>query len=589
MGKVRTEPSGKAELRRRAVDHLKTNETATGMDDSNAEPQKLLQELQIHQIELEMQNEELRRTQEELEASRERYFDLFELAPVGYCTISEKGLILEANLTAATLLGVARGALIRQPLSLFIAAEDQAIYDRCSNELFEKGAPQNCELRMVKKVGTKLWVHLTVITAQDDHGATVCRAVMSDITTQKILEETQSFLLSHNYPEEDFFASLARYLAQSLGMDYVCIDRLLGERQTARTVAIHFDGKFQDNVAYALKDTPCGDAVGRTICCFHENVRRLFPRDRIMQEMGAESYIGTTLWNSKGQPIGLIAALSRKPLVNQPLAEAILKLVAVRASNEMERSQAEEQVKDLNERLERQVAELNAINKELESFSYSVSHDLRTPLRAIDGYSRMILRQQGDQFDENTRRQFDVIRDNAKTMGQLIDDLLAFSRLGRQALSLTKLNMEALTRGVWEELKTIHPDKPMILKIDHLPPGTGDRSLIKQVLINLLSNAIKFTRVREVPLIEVVGTGGETENVYFVRDNGVGFDMRYHDKLFGVFQRLHGATDYEGTGVGLAIVQRIIQRHGGRIWAESEIDKGAAFYFSLPRSKESGR
>ena len=559
------------------------------MDDSNAEPQKLLQELQIHQIELEMQNEELRRTQEELEASRERYFDLFELAPVGYCTISEKGLILEANLTAATLLGVARGALIRQPLSLFIAAEDQAIYDRCSNELFEKGAPQNCELRMVKKVGTKLWVHLTVITAQDDHGATVCRAVMSDITTQKILEETQSFLLSHNYPEKDFFASLARYLARSLGMDYVCIDRLLGERQTARTVAIHFDGKFQDNVAYALKDTPCGDAVGRTICCFHENVRRLFPRDRIMQEMGAESYIGTTLWNSKGQPIGLIAALSRKPLVNQPLAEAILKLVAVRASNEMERSQAEEQVKDLNERLERQVAELNAINKELESFSYSVSHDLRTPLRAIDGYSRMILRQQGDQFDENTRRQFDVIRDNAKMMGQLIDDLLAFSRLGRQALSLTKLNMEALTRGVWEELKTIHPDKPMILKIDHLPPGTGDRSLIKQVLINLLSNAIKFTRVREAPLVEVGGTGAETENVYFVRDNGVGFDMRYHDKLFGVFQRLHGATDYEGTGVGLAIVQRIIQRHGGRIWAESEIDKGAAFYFSLPRSKESGR
>ncbi len=348
MGKVRTEPSGKAELRRRAVDHLKTNETATGMDDSNAEPQKLLQELQIHQIELEMQNEELRRTQEELEASRERYFDLFELAPVGYCTISEKGLILEANLTAATLLGVARGALIRQPLSLFIAAEDQAIYDRCSNELFEKGAPQNCELRMVKKVGTKLWVHLTVITAQDDHGATVCRAVMSDITTQKILEETQSFLLSHNYPEKDFFASLARYLARSLGMDYVCIDRLLGERQTARTVAIHFDGKFQDNVAYALKDTPCGDAVGRTICCFHENVRRLFPRDRIMQEMGAESYIGTTLWNSKGQPIGLIAALSRKPLVNQRLAEAILKLVAVRASSEMERSQAEEQIKDLN-------------------------------------------------------------------------------------------------------------------------------------------------------------------------------------------------------------------------------------------------
>jgi PAS domain S-box-containing protein len=232
--------------------------------------------------------------------------------------------------------------------------------------------------------------------------------------------------------------------------------------------------------------------------------------------------------------------------------------------------------------LEERTKQLEETNKELESFSYSVSHDLRAPLRAIDGYSRMILKQQGDKFDERTTRLFDVIRNNTKMMEQLIDDLLALSRLGGEALSLSRLNVDELTKDVWEELKANNPERPIDLTIDKLPPGIGDRSFIKQVLVNIISNAIKFTRSREVPLIGVGGYMEETECVYYVRDNGVGFDMRYHDKLFGVFQRLHSAADYEGTGIGLALVQRIIQRHGGRVWAESEPDKGATFYFSLP-------
>jgi PAS domain S-box-containing protein len=245
-------------------------------------------------------------------------------------------------------------------------------------------------------------------------------------------------------------------------------------------------------------------------------------------------------------------------------------------------------IRDITERkqaeieLRERARQLEDANRELESFSYSVSHDLRAPLRAIDGYSRMILRQQGETFAENTRRQFNLIMGSAKTMGQLIDDLLALSRLGREKLSVSRLNMEDLVRDVWEELGALNPDRPAGLKIDHIPPGMGDRSLIKQVLINVLSNAVKFTRVREVPLIEVGGQPEETQNVYFVRDNGVGFDMQYHDKLFKAFQRLHRAADYEGTGVGLAIVQRIIHRHGGRIWAEGKVDDGACFYFTLP-------
>jgi PAS domain S-box-containing protein len=240
-----------------------------------------------------------------------------------------------------------------------------------------------------------------------------------------------------------------------------------------------------------------------------------------------------------------------------------------------ERKQAEMELK-------RHAVLLEEANKEMESFSYSVSHDLRAPLRAIDGYSRMILKQQADKFDAETRRQFNLIRDNTGMMGQLIEKILAFSRLGRQTMVTTEIDMDSLVREVWEELQTINPDRRLTLKIDRLPPGRGDRALIKQVITNLLSNAIKFANTRDTAIIEAGGQGKETENVYFIKDNGVGFNMQFYDKLFVVFQRLHSTEDFEGTGVGLAIVQRIILRHGGRVWAEGEVDKGAAFYFSLP-------
>jgi PAS domain S-box-containing protein len=229
--------------------------------------------------------------------------------------------------------------------------------------------------------------------------------------------------------------------------------------------------------------------------------------------------------------------------------------------------------------------QLEAANKDLDSFSYSVAHDLRAPLRAIDGYARMILRKQGDKFDKDTLDKFNVIRSNTHTMGQLIDDLLAFSRLGKKHVSLALLNMDDLVRDVWKEIQNTNPERKLALTVNSIPPGYGDRALIKQVCINLLSNAVKFTKNRDTAQIEAGGYSDGNEVVYYVRDNGVGFDMEYYDKLFGVFQRLHSIDDFEGTGVGLAIVQRIVHRHGGRVWAEGKIDQGACFYFTL-REKE---
>src|ERR1041385_2040749 len=223
-------------------------------------------------------------------------------------------------------------------------------------------------------------------------------------------------------------------------------------------------------------------------------------------------------------------------------------------------------------------------NAELESFSYSVSHDLRAPLRAIHGFARILVEDHKAQLDPEAQRLLGVIDQNTRRMGQLIDDLLSFSRLGRQEISASRVNMEELARSVAEEVRRADPERahPPDIRIAALPAAQGDRALLRQVMSNLLQNAAKFTRGRTQPVIEVGTQPDGEQNAYFVKDNGAGFDPRYMDKLFGVFQRLHPVEEFEGTGVGLAIVKRIVQRHGGRVWAEGQVDAGATFYFTLP-------
>ncbi|HET9390764.1 MAG TPA: ATP-binding protein, partial [Steroidobacteraceae bacterium] len=260
-----------------------------------------------------------------------------------------------------------------------------------------------------------------------------------------------------------------------------------------------------------------------------------------------------------------------------PVLNRALSMRQLRMANR----QLEERVRQRTGELESANRQLEAVNRELESFSYSVSHDLRAPLRTVQGFCQMFLEDFGSGIPAEGRQLLDRVEAGARRMGQLIEDLLALSQLGRRPLIRGSLALEPLVRRLADELLARDTGRRVDVRVGKLDRCDADGSLLEQVLVNLLSNAFKFTRQRDPAIIEIDCERRSGETVYFVRDNGVGFKMEYAGKLFGVFQRLHSESEFEGTGVGLSIVQRIVQRHGGRIWAESEPGKGTTFYFTL--------
>jgi two-component system, sensor histidine kinase and response regulator len=254
----------------------------------------------------------------------------------------------------------------------------------------------------------------------------------------------------------------------------------------------------------------------------------------------------------------------------------------------IEKHQQEIALYKLNLDLEKKNAELVYTNKELEGFAYSVSHDLRAPLRAINGFAQMLYEDYHEELNLDARRLLDVIRGNAKKMGSLIDDLLEFSRLGRKEISKSVLEMTELWQSALNEIKLSTTHHANVI-IDPMPAVYADRAMIHQVLINLLANAIKYSSKTEHPVINISSNEKDEVIVFVVTDNGVGFDNLYANKLFGVFQRLHSNAEFEGTGVGLALVKRIVNKHGGEVWATGDLNKGATFSFSLPKAVTNGK
>ncbi|MGN6644636.1 MAG: sensor histidine kinase, partial [Verrucomicrobiota bacterium] len=267
-------------------------------------------------------------------------------------------------------------------------------------------------------------------------------------------------------------------------------------------------------------------------------------------------------------------------------ASVSAKAIYATARDITEQKHSSEQITRLNADLQQRAAELEEANKELEAFSYSVSHDLRAPLRHIGGFVSQLEKSGGSQLDEKSRRYLKIISDAARQMGALIDDLLLFSRMARTEMQNRPVNLTAVAEGVIASLEEETRQRKIVWKSQPLPQIQGDPAMLRQVFVNLMANAVKYTRPREQAEIEIGCTENAEEFVFYVRDNGVGFEMEFAHKLFGVFQRLHRDEEFEGTGIGLANVRRIVRRHGGNTWAEGKVNEGATFYFTIPKHKK---
>jgi PAS domain S-box-containing protein len=646
---------------------------------SPEETQQALHELRVHQVELEMQNEELK-------AARARYFDLYDLAPVGYITVSEQGLVLEANLTATTLLSVSRGNLMNQLLTRFILKEDQDIYYLHRKKLLDTGKPQMCELRMVKKNGTVFWAHLSGAAARAEDGTTACRVVMSDITESKDMDaklrrEEQRFraladqssdiivLLNregvityenpavekalglkieerigatgfeHLHPDDfklvaDTYDILFSDINAPVQQSDIRFRHIDGSWRTFEVVASNLiHDKVIEAVIINLRDITERKRMEEALHQSEEKYRTLlesvqegyfeldlagnftffndslcriynYSKEELM-DMNYRHYTDketrkngfhefNKVYNT-GEPLKgftwpIIGKDGTKRYVETSaslLKDSSGKPIGFRGilHDITARKRAEEELKKYREQLEGLVQErtikLEASNKELEAFSYSISHDLRAPLRAIDGFSQALLEDCEDKLDLQGKDYLIRIRAATQRMSTLIEDLLNLSRITRSEMSMEKVNLTRIVRSVINELQNSQPQRHVKIRIADGLEDIADSRLISIALENLMSNAWKFTAKQSEALIEFGSTREGSKKVYFIRDNGAGFEMTYMDKLFAPFQRLHTIDEYPGTGIGLATVRRIIHRHGGKVWAEGHTGKGATFYFSI--------
>jgi PAS domain S-box-containing protein len=483
--------------------------------------------------------------------AEQRFKALLEAAPDAMVVVNQGGEIVLLNLQAEKQFGYRRDELLGQEVKNIIPEgfAERLLSDglRSAEDALAQQIGTGIELTARRKDGSEFQIELMLSPLESAEGIFVTAAIR-DISVRKAAER-----------------HLAQMEARYRGLLEAAPDAMVVVNQGGEIVLLNLQAEKQFGYR---RDELLGQEVKNIIP--EGFAERLIADDLRSAEDALTQQIGTgielTARRKDGTEFPIEIMLS--PLESP---EGILVTAAIRDIGERRRNERALQEKNI---------ELQSAVKELDAFSYSVSHDLRAPLRAIDGYTQLVLKQCGPLMSEEQRRYLQRVRDNTVQMGHLVDDLLRLSRLGRQPLARQLVSTGSIVAEVLRDVRQQAAGRTVQVSVGELPPVWGDPGLLKQVFMNIIDNAFKYTRLRDDAVIEIDSRRMGDEQVFTVRDNGVGFDMQYADKLFDVFQRLHRAEDFAGTGVGMAIVQRIVQRHGGRVWAEAAVDRGATFYFT---------
>ncbi len=534
-----------------------------------------------------------------LRLSEERYRSLAESSLDMIILLNAEGVIKYTNGFAALLLHTTPSELVGKDIAEIFPPDNAAHQKANLRKALERDKPLYVE-EPLSFQGEVIWLS-TWLTPIKSGGGDEILVVSRDITERKQAEEEIETL---NFRLQVLITAI-KELAAARTLETVMAAVRFYARRLTNSDGVAFILRDGDLCYYADEDAisplwkgqrfPISQCIGGWVMLNKQPVviEDIYADRRISLEMYRPTFVNSLAMVPirVNDPLGALGCYWARHYQPTDVEVQLMQTLADAAARAVENVDL---LQELEQRVRERTAELESANKELEAFAYSVSHDLRAPLRAIDGFTRILLDRHAASLDAEGARYFQLIRDNARQMGQLVDDLLALSRLGRQALKKETVSPRVIVQRALEELGAEQEGRQVEFIIGDLPDCRADPGLLKQVYFNLLTNALKFTRARAKATIEV-GCMNESASplhpseknrsrlagVYYVRDNGVGFDMRYADKLFGVFQRLHRAEDYEGTGVGLAIVQRIVQRHGGTVWAEAEEGHGATFYFTI--------
>jgi PAS domain S-box-containing protein len=519
---------------------------------SDKDIKSLVHELHVHQIELEMQNEELRRTQSELEESRNRYSNLYDFAPIGYFTFDKNGLIVDINLTGANKLGIERSFLIKKPFSLYIDFSSRDVFYLHLRKVFITNTRQTCEIKLVDKNKNQFDARLESLAVQDSEGNfSQCRTAISDITERKRAEQM----------ERD-----ARVYAESI-VDTVQESILVLDKDV-RVISANssFYSTFQ--VSHEETENKFIYDIGNSqwdIPRLRELLEEILPRNTHFKNFEVDH-----VFSSIGRKV---MSLNASRIYQEGVGTERILLVI---EDITERKRAEEKLKQTLEELEHS-------NKDLEQFAYAASHDLQEPLRTVSNFSQLLAKRYKGELDAKADQFIGFIVDGATRMQQMIDDLLAYSRVSTRAKPFEPTNCETVFDQALANLKMAIEESDALVTHDPLPTVMADASQIVQLFQNLLSNAIKFRK--EKPRITVSAAQRGNEWLFSVQDNGIGIAPEFMEYIFKMFEREHASAEYPGTGVGLAICKKIVERHGGRIWVESEIGKGSTFYFTIPAKR----